>query len=81
MPADPAIRAALDVAKKMRCCWGRPCLVESGEMKPPCGMPFHTRDAAAVVVAFLRSPGMDGHLAGAHAIAAAVEAAAKEEAP
>jgi hypothetical protein len=35
-------------------------------------------EAARAVAAFLRAAGMDGHLSGAHAVAAAVEEAARD---
>lgn len=82
--SDESLRPALRAATKMRCCRGRKCLVEAGEMKPPCCMPWHEVEAAATVAAFLRAipewpvgRGMPSRESAAR-LAAAVEELARE---
>lgn len=80
MPTDPAIKAALEAAARQL------CFGHEGADCDRCVDPVHCTGSAwmrpglaAAIAAFLRAPGMDGLLGGAHAVAAAIEAAAKED--
>lgn len=64
--ADAAIRAALDAAAG--------AVFDLRAANPDATV---QQAAATAVAAFLRAPGMDGHLGGAHAVASAVEEAAR----